>query len=83
MTLNLFHGTGLFLCPLKTPENFWISATFQKVYKKTSKGIKISLTNMSAEHAFLQPIWSGSFNALKMYSFNVFLFKLISRNTFQ
>ena len=36
MTLNPFHGTGLFQCPLKTPGNPWLSDVFQKVYKKVN-----------------------------------------------
>ena len=34
MTLNPFHGTGLFLCPLKTSENLWFCDVFQEVQKE-------------------------------------------------
>ena len=36
MTLNLFHGTGLFLCSLKISGNLWFSDVFQRVQKETS-----------------------------------------------
>ena len=36
MTLNPFHTTGLFLCPLKTSGNLWSSDVFQGVLKATN-----------------------------------------------
>ena len=51
MTLNLFHGSGLFQCSLKTSGNFWFSDILQEVQKKTSamKWVKYILTNMSTK----------------------------------
>ena len=47
--LNPFHVTGLFLYPLKTPENPW----FFEVFKGFSKRPK-------AKHAFFMALYGGS-----------------------
>ena len=51
MTLHPFHGTGLFLCPLKILGNLWFSDVFHGVKKETSamKWVKDILINTSAE----------------------------------
>ena len=36
MTLNPFHDSGLFQCPMKTSGNLWFSAVFQEVEKKST-----------------------------------------------
>ena len=36
MTINPFHDTGLFVCPLKKSGNLWISYVFQGGKKETS-----------------------------------------------
>ena len=51
MTLNPFHSTGLFQCPLKTSGNLWFcfSGSMQRKTTMPGNGLKIFLTNMSAE----------------------------------
>ena len=43
MALNPFHGTDLFLCPLKTSGNPWFSDVFQGV--KTNQCHEIDIFN--------------------------------------
>ena len=53
MTLNPFHGTGLFLCPLKTSGNLLFSNVPQGISKEkvtsVRKWFKDNINNMSAK----------------------------------
>ena len=59
MTFNSFHGTGIFLCPLKTSERLWFFMYFKEYRKKLvarnklwQQSVDIHASSI-VEHAFL------------------------------
>ena len=81
MTLNPFHGTGLFGCPLKPSGNLWFSDVVHsgsiekcqchEMGYNCQQNADIHTCSVT-EHAFLQSICTGSFNALKWYKISMF-----------